>query len=345
MKTQPNFGPSHPTFGSVMEGRSFVGDTSVCYRFGFNGKEKDKETLLQNYGMRIFNNAYAIFLSCDPLFRKYPFYSPYQFASNSPIVAVDIDGLEADVNLNNNEVPIHLGQLTTYTNTTHQSCHHLDPVIAQANSNPLPEPIRKAGRIAFDIVTIAGGVFAIGASGGTATPIVTAFFITTGTMAVGGGATKLVADATGNYEASDKVPTSVGEMIALPIDLAAGNQIVSGTLELIEGVYTWKPFDKDAFESTMSTLGWTTDLITIVQSGIRLEEAISNNLIKNRDNNLNAQQLSSSSQHSSKMKNTSLSTLKSQKEIIPPSKVEGITPNQKKAILEFINQTSIPPSK
>jgi RHS repeat-associated protein len=344
MKTLQIYRTKIYAFGSVMEGRVFEGD-SLGYRFDFNGKETDKETQLQNYGMRIFNNAYAIFLSCDPLFRKYPFYSPYQFASNSPIVALDIDGLEADVNLNNNEVPILLGQSTTYTNTTHQSCHHLDPVIAKGNSNPVSEPIRKAGRIAFDIVTIAGGIFAIGASGGTATPVVTAYFITTGTMAVAGGATKLVADATGNNEASEKVPTSVSGMIALPIDLATGNQIVSGTLELIEGVYMWKPLDRKAFRTIITTLGWSTDMITAVQSGIKLEESIATNLIKCEDKKLNAKQLSPSSQYSSNMKNTSLKTLKNQKNIIPPSKVEGITPMRKKAILDFINQASNPPSK
>jgi hypothetical protein len=43
MKTQQKFGPSHPAFGSVMEGRSFVGDTSGWYRFGFNGQERVDE--------------------------------------------------------------------------------------------------------------------------------------------------------------------------------------------------------------------------------------------------------------------------------------------------------------
>lgn len=33
-------------------------------------------------------------LSRDPLASKFPYYSPYQFAGNKPIVAIDIDGLE-----------------------------------------------------------------------------------------------------------------------------------------------------------------------------------------------------------------------------------------------------------
>ena len=35
--------------------------------------------------------------------REYPFYSPYQFTSNDPIFAIDIDGLESDKILNKAE--------------------------------------------------------------------------------------------------------------------------------------------------------------------------------------------------------------------------------------------------
>jgi len=34
------------------------------------------------------------FLSIDPLTRRFPFYTPYQFAGNKPIYAIDLDGLE-----------------------------------------------------------------------------------------------------------------------------------------------------------------------------------------------------------------------------------------------------------
>ena len=33
-------------------------------------------------------------MSVDPLYDDYPFYTPYQFAGNKPIWAIDIDGLE-----------------------------------------------------------------------------------------------------------------------------------------------------------------------------------------------------------------------------------------------------------
>lgn len=74
---------------------------SGSYRFGFNGQEKDDEVKgegnQQDYGMRIYDPRLGRFLSPDPLIvygKKYPELSTYQFASNTPIVAIDIDGLE-----------------------------------------------------------------------------------------------------------------------------------------------------------------------------------------------------------------------------------------------------------
>ena len=64
------------------------------YRYGFNGKENDSETKTQDYGARILNNRLGRFLSRDPLSASYPYYTPYQFAGNTPIQAVDLDGEE-----------------------------------------------------------------------------------------------------------------------------------------------------------------------------------------------------------------------------------------------------------
>ena len=78
-------------FGMSIDSRSY---TSSLYRYGFNGKENDKETGEQDYGMRIYDPRIGKFLSVDPLTKKYPWYTPYQFAGNMPIWAVDLDGLE-----------------------------------------------------------------------------------------------------------------------------------------------------------------------------------------------------------------------------------------------------------
>jgi RHS repeat-associated protein len=88
-------------FGLAMGGRTsgFSGNDSVAYRYGFNGKEKDQEGMggggsTYDYGFRIYNPRIAKFLSVDPLTSEYPWYTPYQFAGNTPIQAIDIDGLE-----------------------------------------------------------------------------------------------------------------------------------------------------------------------------------------------------------------------------------------------------------
>jgi len=82
-------------FGMQMPGRNFIGRT---YRYGFNGKENDNDVKgdgnQQDYGFRIYDPRIGKFLSIDPLTKKYPELTPYQFASNTPLQAIDIDGAE-----------------------------------------------------------------------------------------------------------------------------------------------------------------------------------------------------------------------------------------------------------
>jgi RHS repeat-associated protein len=88
-------------FGMIMPGRTIVNGSG--YRFGFNGKENDKETAsttTYDYGFRVYNPALGKFLSVDPLTKSYPWYTPYQFAGNKPILAIDLDGLEEFVKTN-----------------------------------------------------------------------------------------------------------------------------------------------------------------------------------------------------------------------------------------------------
>jgi RHS repeat-associated protein len=70
-----------------------------AYRYGFNGKEKDDEGMggggsTYDYGFRIYNPALGKFLSVDPLAASFPWWSPFAFAGNTPIQAIDLDGLE-----------------------------------------------------------------------------------------------------------------------------------------------------------------------------------------------------------------------------------------------------------
>jgi RHS repeat-associated protein len=79
----------------------YVGFKKGCagaYRYGFNGQEKDNEIKgvgnSINYKARIYDDRLGKFLSVDPLTDNFPWYTPYQFAGNTPIAAIDLDGLE-----------------------------------------------------------------------------------------------------------------------------------------------------------------------------------------------------------------------------------------------------------
>ena len=81
-------------FGMAMKERTY---SNGSYRYGFNGKENDTDfgSHIQDYGFRLYCPENARFLSVDPLTKDYPELTTYQFASNTPIQAVDLDGLEA----------------------------------------------------------------------------------------------------------------------------------------------------------------------------------------------------------------------------------------------------------
>ncbi len=88
----------------MMPGRS--NSSGSQYRYGINGKEQDKEVVQYDYGFRIYDPRLVRFKSVDPLVKSYPWYTPYQFAGNSPIRNVDLDGAEPKSVINE------LGQLT-----------------------------------------------------------------------------------------------------------------------------------------------------------------------------------------------------------------------------------------
>ena len=79
----------------------FSSEEKTCsgeYRSGFNGKENIEEIDgWQDYGERMYNRLIGRFPTADPLIvykQQYPELSSYQFASNTPIQAIDLDGLE-----------------------------------------------------------------------------------------------------------------------------------------------------------------------------------------------------------------------------------------------------------
>ena len=92
----------YSAFGVLLEERQwYANQDSGGYRFGFNGKENFNKVVgngnWQDYGERMYSPRLGRFPSPDPIIihgRQYPMLSSFQFASNSPIQAIDLDGLE-----------------------------------------------------------------------------------------------------------------------------------------------------------------------------------------------------------------------------------------------------------
>ena len=77
--------------------RTYTSNSST-YRYGFNGKENDNEVKgqgnWQDYGNRMYDPRISRFPSIDPITSSYPELTPYQFASDNPVMNIDLDGLE-----------------------------------------------------------------------------------------------------------------------------------------------------------------------------------------------------------------------------------------------------------
>jgi RHS repeat-associated protein len=110
-----------------MPGRAYNGER---YKFGFNGKENDNEVYgdgnFQDYGMRMYDTRVGRFVSVDPLIvkeKKFPWYSPYQFAGNKPIEAIDLDGLE----------DIEVSQINSENKTAIMTIHYTEIIITSGH--------------------------------------------------------------------------------------------------------------------------------------------------------------------------------------------------------------------
>ncbi|GFD91574.1 hypothetical protein KUL154_03070 [Alteromonas sp. KUL154] len=82
-------------FGMLMPNRHGQADS---YRYGFQGQEKDDEVKGEgnsiNYKFRMHDPRLGRFFAVDPLFKEYPFNSPYAFSENFVIAGTEIEGLE-----------------------------------------------------------------------------------------------------------------------------------------------------------------------------------------------------------------------------------------------------------
>ncbi|WP_276529181.1 RHS repeat domain-containing protein, partial [Tenacibaculum maritimum] len=101
-KTNLSFNPEiigyndYYPFGMLVPNRHGQADS---YRYGFQGQEKDDEVKGEgnsiNYRFRMHDPRVGRFFAVDPLFKEYPFSSPYAFSENFVIAGTEIEGLES----------------------------------------------------------------------------------------------------------------------------------------------------------------------------------------------------------------------------------------------------------
>jgi len=89
-------------FGMMMPGRH---KESSFYRYGYQGQEMDNEIKGRgnslNYKYRMHDPRIGRFFAVDPLAKKYPWNSSYAFSENVVINAVELEGLEKRIIINN----------------------------------------------------------------------------------------------------------------------------------------------------------------------------------------------------------------------------------------------------
>jgi RHS repeat-associated protein len=82
-------------FGEVVNEYNIDWSNGQVPDFKFNAKELDEEN-----GMYYFEARYQsppVFISRDPLFEKYPMFSPYAFCANNPIKYIDPSGEDMEL--------------------------------------------------------------------------------------------------------------------------------------------------------------------------------------------------------------------------------------------------------
>ncbi|MDI9342334.1 MAG: RHS repeat-associated core domain-containing protein, partial [Sediminibacterium sp.] len=93
-------------FGGSIEERSY-NVSPANYRYGFNGKENDNEVKgtgnQVDFGARGYDSRLGRWLSMDVKTAKFPMLTPYSFVANSPLIAVDPDGKDIFVVVQNSK--------------------------------------------------------------------------------------------------------------------------------------------------------------------------------------------------------------------------------------------------
>jgi RHS repeat-associated protein len=147
--------------------KSHLKSDTITYRFSFGGMEVDNEISgngnSYDYGARIYNPRLGRFLSLDPLMTKYPYLSPYNFVSNSPISMVDPDGRDNVIYLvvlpdaNSQLKPADVQSIANKANENFKSMGLNTRVVVVDGKGPLPPAFDAKNMDKTDAVAVIGG--------------------------------------------------------------------------------------------------------------------------------------------------------------------------------------------
>ena len=84
-------------FGEITNEHSPMWQNGNIPKYAFNAKELDEETGMYYYEARYY--APPVFISRDPLFEKYPTFSPYAYCANNPVKFIDPTGREISTHI------------------------------------------------------------------------------------------------------------------------------------------------------------------------------------------------------------------------------------------------------
>ena len=75
---------------------SWMNNVALDNRYQYNGKELNDDFGLNwnDYGARWYDASIGRFPSVDPIIEKFPYLTPYNYASNSPVSKIDLWGLQ-----------------------------------------------------------------------------------------------------------------------------------------------------------------------------------------------------------------------------------------------------------
>ncbi len=195
----------------------------------FQGQELDDDLGLNYYGFRWRNHDPQIgrFIQIDPLSDKYVYNSTYAFSENKVTSHVELEGLES----------YSIQDVWRSAGITKSSGDQLSYKVTRA--------LEQGARASKNVLTIAGGVTLMIASGGTAAPLVA---MASGGLAIAGGSAKLILDAQGNSGQAEEVPSTLSGTAVFTINQMVdggkdGKKMISqefqSTIEFAEGAMTF----------------------------------------------------------------------------------------------------------